>query len=159
MELTKIQSIQGNGTWQNGHNETMYSWALELADGTIGKANTKTPQPWYEVGTEVAYQVKHEHPQHGKSLKIERPNFVGYQQGSRPSTAGKNSPETVNRILSCWAITEAVNLIAAEASNGQPSTDLTSSGSTLREIKNRATSLLGLRAEIENQIKQENAEA
>lgn len=159
METSKIQAVQGNGTWQNQHGETMYSWAIELADGTTGKANTKTPQPWYEVGSEVAYAVRSEHPTHGKTLKIERPNFVGYQGGGRANGGGKQSPEITTRILSCWAITEALNLIAAEASNGQPSSDLSSSASTLREIKNRATSLLALRQELATQIEQDNAQA
>jgi hypothetical protein len=152
METSKIQAIQGNGTWQNQHGETMYSWALELEDGTTGKANTKTPEPWYQVGTEVAYAVRSEHPTHGKTLKIDRLNMVGYQGGSRGNGGGKSSPEITRRILSCWAISEALRLMQAEASNGQPSADLTSSGSTLREVKNRATSLLALRKELAEQI-------
>ena len=70
MVQAQIESIQGKGDWQ-GKFGTMYSFEVSFQDGTVGEANSKTPEPPYKVGDEVWYEVKSE-SQYGKKLKISK---------------------------------------------------------------------------------------
>jgi hypothetical protein len=49
----------------------MYTFEIAFADGTVGEANSKTPEPPYKVGDEVYYEVQREN-QYGKKLKISK---------------------------------------------------------------------------------------
>jgi hypothetical protein len=70
MVQAQIESIQGKGDWQ-GKFGTMYTFEIAFADGTVGEANSKTPEPPYKVGDEVYYEVQREN-QYGKKLKISK---------------------------------------------------------------------------------------
>jgi len=70
MVQAQIESIQGKGDWQ-GKFGTMYTFEVSFADGTVGEANSKTPEPPYKVGDEVYYEVQREN-QYGKKLKISK---------------------------------------------------------------------------------------
>ena len=70
MTQAQIESIQGKGDWQ-GKFGTMYTFEIAFADGTVGEANSKTPEPPYKVGDEVYYEVQREN-QYGKKLKISK---------------------------------------------------------------------------------------
>ena len=70
MVQAQIESIQGKGDWQ-GKFGTMYTFEISFADGTVGEANSKTPEPPYKVGDEVYYEVQREN-QYGKKLKISK---------------------------------------------------------------------------------------
>ena len=78
MVQAQIESIQGKGDWQ-GKFGTMYTFEIAFADGTVGEANSKTPEPPYKVGDEVYYEVQREN-QYGKKLKISKnpPIPVGF---------------------------------------------------------------------------------
>jgi len=70
MVQAQIESIQGKGDWQ-GKFGTMYTFEIAFVDGTVGEANSKTPEPPYKVGDEVYYEVQREN-QYGKKLKISK---------------------------------------------------------------------------------------
>ena len=57
--MAKVKSIQGNGTWEGQHG-LMYSFEVEMEDGKVYQANSKSQTPPYVVGDEVEVTVKGE---------------------------------------------------------------------------------------------------
>ena len=79
MVQAQIESIRGKGDWK-GQYGTMYSFEVTFNDGTVGEANSKTPEPPYKVGDEVFYEVKSNNERWGKKLKISKqPQEGGFQ--------------------------------------------------------------------------------
>ena len=84
MVQAQIESIQGKGDWK-GQYGTMYSFEVTFNDGTVGEANSKTPEPPYKVGDEVFYEVKSNNERWGKKLKISKqPQEGGFQPRQDP---------------------------------------------------------------------------
>lgn len=84
MVQAQIESIQGKGDWK-GQYGTMYSFEVTFNDGTVGEANSKTPEPPYKVGDEVYYEVKSNNERWGKKLKISKqPQEGGFQPRQDP---------------------------------------------------------------------------
>jgi len=55
--ISKVTSIKATGKSFDTPNGTLYPYQITLSDGTIGEANSKTPQPIYQVGDTVGYEV------------------------------------------------------------------------------------------------------
>jgi hypothetical protein len=84
MVQAQIESIQGKGEWK-GKYGTMYTFEISFNDGTVGEANSKTPEPPYKVGDEVYYEVKSNNERWGKKLKISKqPQEGGFQPRQDP---------------------------------------------------------------------------
>ena len=106
MKETKIKSIQSNGTWE-GKYGMMYQFEVELEDGTVGEANSKSQTPPYSQGSTVWYDVKAE-TQYGKKLKISTSDPSGHQQ--KPSSFAPQSSDTQMRIENSWAVQTAIKV-------------------------------------------------
>lgn len=92
---SKIKSIQGSGTWENANGVDLgngkkgfFKFEYTFEDGTVLMANSKSSPPPFKVGDVAEYEVKREHPEHGKSGTVKRPqdnNRSGYSGGNRGS--------------------------------------------------------------------------
>ena len=107
MKETKIKSIQSNGTWE-GKYGMMYQFEVELEDGTVGEANSKSQTPPYSQGSTVWYDVKAE-TQYGKKLKITTSDPNGHQQSTYVAPANMSS-DTQTRIENSWAVQTAIQV-------------------------------------------------
>ena len=114
MKETKIKSIQANGTW-DGQYGTMYQFEVELEDGTVGEANSKSQTPPYSQGSTVWYDVKAE-TKYGKKLKITTSNPNAHQQ--KPSSFAPQSSDTQMRIENSWAVQTAIQVYGAIPQTG-----------------------------------------
>ena len=94
MGKTTIKSIQANGTWE-GKFGLMYQFEVEMEDGTVGEANSKSETPPYSQGSTVWYDVKGE-TKYGKKLKISTSDPSGHQQ--KPSSYTPQGSDTQTRI-------------------------------------------------------------
>jgi hypothetical protein len=143
MNTARITTADPAGTWEHPQGGTLYKFNLTLDDGTKGEANAKSPQPWWSVGDEVAYKITRQDPTHGNSLKLDRPEYANRPQAQGGRGSG---PEVTARILSCWAITEAIRCSQVMAARG--------SGSPTggAEIHAKAMELLQVRADLDAMI-------
>jgi hypothetical protein len=55
--ISKVTSVKATGKSFDTPNGTLYPYQITISDGTIGEANSKTPQPIYQVGDTVGYEV------------------------------------------------------------------------------------------------------
>lgn len=107
MGISKIKTIQSNGTWDGDHG-LMYKSDVELEDGEAGEVSAKKPDRW-KVGDEVEYTVTQ--GKHGNRLSLTRPGFKdkGMHYG--------NSEDTKSvEIRTSWAISRAVEIMIARQS-------------------------------------------
>lgn len=91
MSVTKVKSVQGNGTWINDNGVDLgdgtkgfYSFVYEMEDGTVIKANHKQAQPYAE-GAEVEYEIRgsNEHGSWGKVGKVKDSQYSGSKTYSK----------------------------------------------------------------------------
>lgn len=139
MTKSKVENLQGNGTWE-GQFGTMYSFNIELADGTYGEVNSKSETPPYGVGDEVWYEVKQE-TSFGKKLKVstQDPAARGsYAGGGARVGARKEDPALQKRIENSWALQTAVQVLG-------PKPDEATFASYSLVLEDVALSLLKLR--------------
>jgi len=97
MTISKVKSVTGNGSFENDFGalqdsgkKLLFSFEYEMEDGTIIKANHKTSTSPFAIGSEVEYEVKKEHPEHGKSGSVKKPDTGNYS-GSNASKGGSGS--------------------------------------------------------------------
>lgn len=114
MPKSKIKSIQGNGTWEHRQHGTMYSNVIEMEDGTVLSANTKSETPPYAVGDEVEYTVRSEHPQYGKSgnvkkIEEERTNYSGGRGNWSPEKDDQIMRQSCIKAASEWSAGREMN--------------------------------------------------
>ena len=93
---SKIKSIQGSGTWENANGVDLgngkkgfFKFEYAFEDGTVLMANSKSSPSLFKVGDVAEYEVKREHPEHGKSGTVKRPqdnNRSGYSGCARVFT-------------------------------------------------------------------------
>lgn len=149
MEITKVKSIQGAGTWDHPQGGTLFQFDVELEDGTAGRVNAKSERPWWEVGTSVAYRVTKEHPTYGKSLKFDKPEYANGGGGGSFGSGRAGNPNREARIQSSWAIGQAIQVmqgsrgILSEPAQGDSNTDV---------IKATARVLISMQTELEAEI-------
>tara|TARA_R110002020_G_scaffold385470_3_gene596385 strand:- start:2564 stop:3028 length:465 start_codon:yes stop_codon:yes gene_type:complete len=115
MKETKIKSIQSNGTWESKFG-LMYQFEVELEDGTLGEANSKSETPPYSQGSTVWYDVKAETP-YGKKLKISTSDPNANQNTSYVAPANMSS-DTQKRIENSWAVQTAIQVYGAIPQTG-----------------------------------------
>jgi len=89
MSISKVKSVTGNGSFENDYGalqengkKLLFSFEYEMEDGTIIKANHKTDTSPFPVGSEVEYEVKKTHPDHGKSGSVKKPDTGNYQNNA-----------------------------------------------------------------------------
>lgn len=70
--ITKVKAVQATGTWDSQHG-TLYKFLYTFEDEVTLTANHKTPEGFFKIGSEVEYEVKNEHPEHGKSGTVKKP--------------------------------------------------------------------------------------
>jgi len=118
MVTSKIKSIQGNGTWESKHG-LMYANIVEMEDGTILKANSKSQQPPYKVGDEVEYHVQGENS-YGKWGKVKLPD----EQKPQGKSYGGFSPEKDAKITRQSCIKAAAEWCAGQVDTERYDTPL-----------------------------------
>ena len=95
--LSTVESVTGAGTFENEYG-SFNSWEYTMTDGTIIKANHKATSNAFEVGTQVEYVVKRDHPEHGKSGNVRKPQEGGFSNNANRSPQ-MNDNKTSDRIL------------------------------------------------------------
>lgn len=95
--------------WMHSSGSTMHVFEITLDDGTIGVANAKNENPWYQIGTEVIARTTGTHDGITK-LKVEKPEF---QNSPRPAMQPNTSfmaqkSDTDASIVASWAIDHAM---------------------------------------------------
>lgn len=122
MTTSKISKINPRDSWTTQRGDTMWTFAVELEDGTRGDVNARSEDPWWGIGTEVAYTVNGSRNGISK-LKFDRPEFAATHTAA-PGSSSSQSPsgsEVGKRILSCWALDTALRLHEIEqGSNAKP---------------------------------------
>lgn len=85
MAQSKVKDVKGNGSWESKYGDTMYNFEYELEDGVIGLANHKTPEPKFNPGDPVEYNIK------GKDIKgntilefVQQKPFSNHFKGEDP---------------------------------------------------------------------------
>ena len=78
MNIRKVKSIKGNGTWDSP-NGLLYKYEYEFEDGSIGSANHKTNPAPFKVGDEVEVETTGTN-KYGMNIKVRKPD-------SKPTTA------------------------------------------------------------------------
>ena len=85
MGRSRIKTVQAemrNGVQNSydGQHGTMYTFSMELEDGTRGQVSSKSPAPYrLPVGEEVEYTLTpNKNPQYLGKLKVEKPKDGGY---------------------------------------------------------------------------------
>lgn len=107
MTQATLTSCQSNGTWNASHG-LMYSFEVQLSDGTSGECNSKSEQPPYSVGDTVWYEITGQTPRGANKLKVSaRPPF---QPGNAPSNRAGGRQEDIAKQ---WAINAAIQLLIA----------------------------------------------
>ncbi|MEM9076276.1 MAG: hypothetical protein AAGC43_04515 [Bacteroidota bacterium] len=94
MAISKVKSVQANGTWEANGN-TFYQFEYEMEDGTVMAASHKSENGFHSVGTEVEYEVKREN-NFGKSGSVKKP-YNGGGQGNQNSSGGGGKPNYQNK--------------------------------------------------------------
>ena len=98
-----VKSVTGAGDFTNDFG-TFNSWEYTMTDGTVLKANHKnTTQPFAE-GSEIEYEIKRVHAEHGNSGKVGKrqdnpqPNVNGtHTANTAPTqTSNPNAPVNIN---------------------------------------------------------------
>jgi len=104
MGKSKIKSVQNNGTYQSKFdNSTMYTFEIQLEDGSVGEVSAKTIDRWKE-GDEVEYILTASN--YGNKMKLNRPDFT---PGNSTSTSGGGSySDRQDIIVNEWAIGRAL---------------------------------------------------
>ena len=78
MGKSKIKTVQNNGTYQSKFdNSTMYTFEIQLEDGSVGEVSAKTEDRWKE-GDEVEYVLTASN--YGNKMKLNRPDFTPGKQ-------------------------------------------------------------------------------
>lgn len=109
MKTTTITRHQGSGTWNAPDGTLFYCWEVEMANGVIGQAMTKTNPAWFTDGSEVAYEITGQSAK-GSRLKIRKPEQVTYagqpQQGIKAANDARQK-----EIKSQWALNLASQIL------------------------------------------------
>ena len=87
MKKAKITAVQAAGTWTTSGGKQMYQYEYTFDDNVTIQANHLSQDNAYNIGDEVEYTVTREHPEHGKSGKIQKPG----------STFGNNAGESAGK--------------------------------------------------------------
>lgn len=103
-KTNKVKQVQSTGNpWKNKHGDDMYPWEIEMEDGSVGHANTKSPdssKAW-PVGEEVTYNVE-ENDKGDKFMRI-------YDNPSKSASNGyKADPDKIDSIERQCALKAAV---------------------------------------------------
>ena len=111
MTQATLQACQANGTWNASHG-VMYSFEVQMSDGTSGECNSKSEQPPYSVGDTVWYEITGQTPRGANKLKVSaRPPF-NPQQGAQGGAV--NRPKSrQDDIAKQWAINAGIQLLIA----------------------------------------------
>ena len=101
MKTSIIKSIEPRGSWESKYG-TMYTFKVSFEDGQTLEANSKSEQPPYKVGDEMAYQITDDNEKFGAKGKVMKPD---QQQGYTPSGGGGNRDEIIMKqtALKCAA--------------------------------------------------------
>jgi hypothetical protein len=104
MGKSKIKTVQNNGTYQSKFdNSTMYTFEIQLEDGSVGEVSAKTEDRWKE-GDEVEYVLTATN--YGNKMKLNKPEF---SPGNSTSTSGGGSySDRQDIIVNEWAIGRAL---------------------------------------------------
>jgi len=74
--IARITNIAPTGSWTGQHG-LMYSFDVEFDDGMAGQANSKSPNPPYQIGDDMDYQQAGVTPKGQNKLKIQKPEDAG----------------------------------------------------------------------------------
>ena len=93
MKTSKVKSVQANGTFESNYG-TMYKFEYLMEDGQVVNCNHKTPNPYFNAGDAVEYQITNAQYNNGK---IQKPQEQPYQGGN--SQAPQRTSSTNDSIL------------------------------------------------------------
>lgn len=107
METSKVKSVQSSGTYTSKYDSTlMYTYEIELEDGTLGEVSCKSENRWKE-GDEVEYTISMS--SFGSKLKLSKPGASGtYKNNSRPANGDLQA-----RIDASWSIGQAIAILSS----------------------------------------------
>jgi len=83
MPITTVSNVLPVGEVSSQHG-TFYKFSVTLEDGTRGDVLAKNESPWFQVGSEVNYEVTGNYKGTNK-LKLGKPDFAGKPFGSKPA--------------------------------------------------------------------------
>lgn len=115
MTISKIVTLNPAGSFQV-QGKTLFKFLVSLEDGTAGECNSTKQQPWYSVGTPVAYEVTGDF-KGTKKLKVSRPEGspVAFAEakpygGASPAAKQAAMEKRDDSITASWAIGRACDL-------------------------------------------------
>ena len=89
MTLSKVKSVQNNGSFENEYGapneqgkKLLYKFEYVFEDGIVMTANHKTTTSPFPVGSEVDYEITKEHAEHGKSGKVKKPDSGNFTRSN-----------------------------------------------------------------------------
>lgn len=132
MKISKVKSVQGNGTYESAHG-LLYNFEYTFEDGQVMNANHKAQTP-LDVGTEVEYIIK------GSN---DRASWGAVKKVSNYTKPGAPQPD-LKGVKIGHAISNATQLVIAQgkASNSHPEI----------YIKEMALKILKIQEELFNEI-------
>jgi len=120
MSLSKVKSVTGNGSFENEYGalqesgkKLLFSFEYEMEDGTIIKANHKTSTSPFSIGSEVEYEVKKTHPEHGKIGSVKKPDTGNYSSNASKGSGNDDSRQLM--ICRQSSLNRAVEVIIKRA--------------------------------------------
>ena len=94
--LSKVKSVQGNGSFENQYGaeqpdgkKLLFSYEYEFEDGVCLKANHKTDDYPFPIGSDVEYEITRESEQYGKSGKVSKPEETSTFSGGKSDSVQK----------------------------------------------------------------------
>ena len=119
---SKVKDVQGAGTWESQHG-TLYSFEYNMEDGTVLKANHKSPDAALAAGDEVFYTVTKENNfgKQGKVSRTSRDAFNGgggSQQSSNSPAKSYTPPASAADKNRAFALSYAKDIAVAHAASG-----------------------------------------
>ena len=79
MKISKVKSVQGNGTFESKHG-LLYKFEYEMEDGQVLMANHKTPSSPFAIGDDVEYVIKGSND-YGSWGNVSKPQEGEFKQG------------------------------------------------------------------------------
>lgn len=120
---SKVKDVQGAGTWESQHG-TLYSFEYNMEDGTVLKANHKSPDSALEAGSEVFYTVTKEN-NFGKQGKVSRTSSAAFNGGGGSQQSAARPAQSYSKPVAnsadknkAFALSYAKDIAVAHAASG-----------------------------------------
>lgn len=102
MKTSIIKSIEPRGSWE-GKYGVMYTFKVSFEDGQALEVNSKSEQPPYKVGDEMAYQITDDNEKFGAKGKVMKPDQQNYSGGGGGGNSNRDEMIMKQTALKCAA--------------------------------------------------------